>query len=186
MKTLLMFAIMIPIILTGCSTGFATLEATLKEEPFATETMRGNVAEATRCVDQYWKSAVLPAGAWWKTNPEALPVLASGIGIGQWNPPVSMVIGFEETDGKTIARARMHRSVSSKDGRRNIALQSLAACRDSARHYYDGVRGIVLTTGEVIEGQIISIEDDELKLRTKDGRILFYSFIHDVKRYLMK
>jgi len=162
------------------------MQSTLKEEPFATETLRGNVKEATRCMDQYWQKSSLPAGAWWKANPEALPVIASGIGIGRWEQPVSLVITFDEADGKTIARAHMHRSMSSKDERREIALASLAACRDSSRNYYDGVKAIVLTTGDVIEGQILSIEDDELKIRTKDGRILFFSFMTDVRKYIMK
>lgn len=186
MRKLWITTAIISILLAGCSTGFVTMESTLKEKPFATETLRGNVEEATRCVGLYWKKSALPAGAWWKANPEALPVIASGIGLGRWEPPVSLVIAFDETDGKTIARARIHRSASSKDERRNIALASLAACRDSSRNYYDSVKAIVLSTGDVIEGQIISIEDDELKIRTKDGRILFFSFMNDVRKYIMK
>ena len=186
MRKLLMAIVSIPILLTGCSAGFVTMESTLKEEPFATQTMRGNIAEATKCVDQYWKKSVLPEGAWWKTNPESLPVLASGVGFNRWQPPVSLVIAFSEADGKTIARAHMHRNISSKDGRRGIAVKSLDACRESSSSYYDSVKAIVLTTGDVVEGQIIGIDDDELKIRTKDGRILFFSFMNDVKKYIMK
>jgi hypothetical protein len=174
------------ILFAGCSAGFVTMESTLKEKPFATETLRGNIADATRCVGGHWKKSPLPAGAWWKANPEALPVIASGIGLGRWEPPVSLVIAFDEANGKTVARAHMHRSISSKDERRGIALSSLAACRDGSRNYYDSVKAIVLSTGDVIEGQILSIEDDELKIRTKDGRILFFSFMTDVRKYIMK
>ena len=51
------------------------------------------------------------------------------------------------------------------------------------QHYYKGIKGIVLTNGEVIEGQIISVYDDELKLRSKDGRIFSYSFMK-VEEYI--
>jgi cell division septation protein DedD len=51
------------------------------------------------------------------------------------------------------------------------------------QHYYEGIKGIVLTNGEVIEGQIISVYDDELKLRSKDGKIFSYSFMK-VEEYI--
>src|SRR5208337_1711168 len=53
------------------------------------------------------------------------------------------------------------------------------------RHYYDGVKGIVLNNGRIIKGRIISIDDnDVLKIRTRGGRILSYSFTRDVKEYI--
>ena len=53
------------------------------------------------------------------------------------------------------------------------------------RHYYDGVKGIVLKNGRIIKGRIISIDDnDVLKIRTRGGRILSYSFTGDVKEYI--
>src|SRR5208283_4307615 len=48
---------------------------------------------------------------------------------------------------------------------------------DTQQHYYDGIRGIVLKNGKVIKGQIISIDNDVLKIRTKKGKILTYSFM---------
>ena len=52
-------------------------------------------------------------------------------------------------------------------------------------NYYEGIKGIVLKNGKVIEGQIISIDDnDVLKIRTKEGKILSYSFIKEVKEYI--
>jgi hypothetical protein len=51
------------------------------------------------------------------------------------------------------------------------------------RHYYEEIKGIVLKNGKVIEGQIISVYDDVLKIRTKDGKILSYSFMK-VKEYI--
>jgi hypothetical protein len=52
------------------------------------------------------------------------------------------------------------------------------------RNYYEGIKGIVLNNGKVIKGQIISVDDnDVLKIRTKDGKILSYSFMK-VKKYI--
>jgi len=52
-------------------------------------------------------------------------------------------------------------------------------------NYYEGIKGIVLKNGKVIEGQIISIDDnDVLKIRTKEGKILSYFFIKEVKEYI--
>jgi len=186
MKSLSMVVLSILIIFTGCSVGFVNKETTMKEQPFAVETMYGNVTEATRCVGRYWQESLLPERVWWKVNPESLPILASGTGIGRWEPPISLVIDFSEVDGKTIARAYMHRSISRKDKRRDITVQSLAACRDNSQGYYGGVKAIVLKNGDVIEGQIISIDDGVLKIRTKEGRILPFSFINDVEKYIPK
>jgi outer membrane biosynthesis protein TonB len=53
------------------------------------------------------------------------------------------------------------------------------------RHYYDGIKGIVLKNGRKIRGQIISIdENDVLKIRTRSGKISSYSFTKDVKEYI--
>src|SRR5664280_451927 len=49
------------------------------------------------------------------------------------------------------------------------------------RNYYEGIKGIVLKNGKVVKGQIISVYDDVLKIRTKKGKILSYSFINEVK-----
>ena len=52
-------------------------------------------------------------------------------------------------------------------------------------HYYEGIKGIVLRNGKVIKGHIISIDDnDVLKIRTKEGKILSYSFMKQVKEYI--
>jgi hypothetical protein len=50
--------------------------------------------------------------------------------------------------------------------------------------YYDGIKGIVLKNGKVIKGQILSVYNDVLKIRTKEGKILSYSFMNDVKEYI--
>ena len=53
------------------------------------------------------------------------------------------------------------------------------------QRYYEGIKGIVLKNGKVIKGQIISIDDnDVLKIRTKRGKFLSYSFMKEVKEYI--
>jgi hypothetical protein len=51
------------------------------------------------------------------------------------------------------------------------------------RNYYKGINGIVLKNGKVVKGQIISVYNDVLKIRTKHGKILSYSFMN-VKKYI--
>jgi hypothetical protein len=63
--------------------------------------------------------------------------------------------------------------------------ENTTASSIDTRHYYEGIKGIVLKNGKVIKGQIISIDDnDVLKIRTKKGKILSYSFIKEVKEYI--
>lgn len=56
---------------------------------------------------------------------------------------------------------------------------------DTSR-YYLGIKGIVLKNGRTIEGQITGIDDDILKIRTKDGQVFSYSFMDDIERYITK
>jgi hypothetical protein len=58
---------------------------------------------------------------------------------------------------------------------------------DSEKHYKaigGGLKGIKLNDGDVIEGQIISFSGDTVKIRTKDGKILTYSFIKDIQMFI--
>lgn len=52
-------------------------------------------------------------------------------------------------------------------------------------NYYKGIKGIVLKNGRTVKGKILSIdENDVLKIRTRSGRTLSYSFTRDVKEYI--
>jgi len=65
--------------------------------------------------------------------------------------------------------------------------EKIATPSVTSGNYYAGIKGIVLKNGKVIKGQIISIdENDVLKIRTKSGKILSYSFVKDVKEYLIE
>jgi cell division septation protein DedD len=48
---------------------------------------------------------------------------------------------------------------------------------------YKRIKGIILKNGKVVKGQIISIHNNVLKIRTKRGKILSYSFMK-VKKYI--
>jgi hypothetical protein len=53
-----------------------------------------------------------------------------------------------------------------------------------ADHRFSNIKAIVLTNGTIIEGQVISMDPDIVKIRTKDGEILSYSFKKDVQRLI--
>ena len=55
-----------------------------------------------------------------------------------------------------------------------------------ADQQYKGIKGIELMNGNFIEGQIISVDPEILKIRTKDGKVLSYSFKKEVKRFITK
>jgi hypothetical protein len=48
----------------------------------------------------------------------------------------------------------------------------------------EGLRGIELNDGNVIEGQIISFNGETVKIRTKDGKISTYSFMKEIKSFI--
>jgi len=56
-------------------------------------------------------------------------------------------------------------------------LKNKTAPSIDTRNYYKGIKGIVLKNGKVVKGQIISVYNDVLKIRTKSGKILSYSFM---------
>jgi hypothetical protein len=58
-----------------------------------------------------------------------------------------------------------------------------AAPSIDTRNYYKGINGIVLKNGKVVKGQIMSVYNDVLKIRTKHGKILSYSFMK-VEKYI--
>jgi tetratricopeptide (TPR) repeat protein len=49
---------------------------------------------------------------------------------------------------------------------------------------YRGIKGIVLKNGDVIEGQILNMDTNIVKIRTKDGKVSSYSFQNEVERFI--
>ncbi len=102
---------------------------------------------------------------------------------GKWNDILPISVGDRlknivckepTTPGEAVVAPKVEKPVTPKEA---VVAPSL--------NYYEGIKGIVLKNGKVIEGQIISIDDnDVLKIRTKDGKILSYSFMKEVKEYI--
>jgi hypothetical protein len=53
-----------------------------------------------------------------------------------------------------------------------------------AEQQYKGITGIILYDGTVIEGQILFMSADIVKIRTKDGNTSSYSFIKEVQSFI--
>ncbi|HNY50932.1 MAG TPA: OmpA family protein [Smithella sp.] len=49
---------------------------------------------------------------------------------------------------------------------------------------YKGIKGIYLQDGTAVEGQIIFMSADVVKIRSKDGNVCSYSFIKDVESFI--
>lgn len=49
---------------------------------------------------------------------------------------------------------------------------------------YNSIKGIVLTNGNIVEGQILNISTNAVIIRTKDGKVLSYSFEKEVRRFI--
>jgi len=47
-----------------------------------------------------------------------------------------------------------------------------------------GLKGIELRNGDVIEGQVISVDSDIVMIRTKDGKVLSYSFMKEFRWFI--
>lgn len=55
---------------------------------------------------------------------------------------------------------------------------------DPIDQHYKSIKGIELMNGNVIEGQIISMNPETVKIRTKDGKILSYSFMKEIYKFI--
>jgi hypothetical protein len=60
-----------------------------------------------------------------------------------------------------------------------LPLLSLADAQE-----YKGIKGIYLQDGTAVEGQIIFMSADVVKIRSKDGNVCSYSFIKDVESFI--
>ncbi|MEE9914075.1 MAG: LysM peptidoglycan-binding domain-containing protein [Deltaproteobacteria bacterium] len=74
-----------------------------------------------------------------------------------------------------------------KEIKKETALKPAAASHSpaaAAGERYQGITGIILYDGTVIEGQIISMNAEIVKIRAKDGKVASYSFIRDVENFI--
>ena len=92
---------------------------------------------------------------------------------------------IQKTDEKNaeIATKKMEIGAQKNESAQKTENKTALTIVDTPQ-YYDGIKGIVLKNGKVIKGQILSVYNDVLKIRTKEGKILSYSFIKEVKEYI--
>jgi hypothetical protein len=124
-------AILLLILMSGCSFGIISETRTLEEPPFITEKMAGSVPDASRCVGRFWQDAAVQMGlSWnlgsWNVLTDHSKVRVQGPGAG--TPPTGLVIEFYENNGTTIASAHVHRIFPEDDPRRTVTYRALKAC----------------------------------------------------------
>ena len=54
----------------------------------------------------------------------------------------------------------------------------------SSERRFEDIRGIVLYTGEVIEGQILSMNAEKVVIRTKNDTVLSYLFVEEIEDFI--
>jgi len=82
-------------------------------------------------------------------------------------------------------RSELYRFMVEEDTVSPPPAPSTASTADNAS-LYSNVKGILLNNGKFIEGTIISIENDMVKIRTKNNKISSYHFIKEVKKFVNK
>lgn len=109
--------------ITGCVEVMSESNV-LERPPFAVVPMRGSVSEAVSCVGRFWAKA--SANTTMDVQTEAYRVLVLQRLYGTWS---EVVIEFDDTTGKTLASAHVHKAYSRDDERYRITEQALAQCR---------------------------------------------------------
>jgi len=91
----------------------------------------------------------------------------------------------EETAPKPASSSPENASASSEAG---ISYQeTVVESKKTAvaqEQLYKGIKGVVLQDGSVIEGKIITMNAEVVKIRTADGKISSYSFIKEVDSFI--
>lgn len=92
-------------------------------------------------------------------------------------------------DETVIINLAEDKSISAIDRTRNKVPEKTTESSMEAKTNYEaikGLKGIELMNGHIIEGQVVSISADIVKIRTKDGTVSSYSFVEDVKGFITK
>lgn len=109
----------------------------------------------------------------WKLTPKK--ALKPGIyGLFRWaknNTTKSYLYGFTVADGPV--------------SNTSVDANASAPTMENSR-LYSNIKGIYLKNGQYIEGQVLNIENEILKIRTIDNKILSYHFIRDIKKFAYK
>ena len=121
------FCLAVVLFQSGCTFAVITATTTLAEPPFATQQMKGDVTQATRCVGRYWQKAASDLGSFWEVRTDSYQVLVTGQ-HGAGTPPVGLVIVFEQENSVTIASAHVHSVYPENNPRRWVTIDALEAC----------------------------------------------------------
>jgi len=127
----------------------------------------------------------------WKKNPEiknpdriypdqVIRIPAKRAGANRKDGGVVKATG--QASQETTASREQCRGVRSTQP----AGEDVAAVRNSAdpeRRFAD-IKGIILYTGEVVEGQILSMNAEKVVIRTKNGAVLSYLFVEEIEDFV--
>ena len=86
-----------------------------------------------------------------------------------------------------IQKEKSEEVVTLKPAEEKATLKSIEKSQEPAiiaDQQYKGIKGIVLYDGTAIEGQILFMSADVVKIRTKDGNTSSYSFIKEVQFFI--
>jgi hypothetical protein len=72
-------------------------------------------------------------------------------------------------------------AISSDDIVKYLELTEMPGLSASGDQKYEKIRGIMLKNGDIIRGEILNINVNTVQIRTKDGRVLSYSFVEEVQ-----
>ena len=101
-----------------------------------------------------------------------------------WSPEgVPSVTSSDKPPQKPEKNAESSSSVTSPDKTQQKPVKNVELSTD-ADDPYKGIKAIVLKNGNVIEGKILSMDPDIVKIRTKDGKVSSYSFKNEVQTFI--
>ncbi len=103
-----------------------------------------------------------------------------------WTPEgVADVTSSDKPPQKPEKNAESSLSATSPDKTQHKPVKNIEPPTE-ADDSYKGIKAIVLKNGNVIEGKILSMDPEIVKIRTKDGKVLSYSFKNDVQTFITK
>ncbi|MFH1976983.1 MAG: PEGA domain-containing protein [Pseudomonadota bacterium] len=129
------------------------------------------------------------------TNIRKIRIEVSGISIfmSVLNAPIGPIMEMFGGQWKDVYANREDGSFKGRPFRIKYQLEPIKDESKSIEHEpgiadpaYKNIKGICLMNGKIIEGQILSIKNMVLKIQTKDGQILSYSFEKDIKQLITK
>jgi hypothetical protein len=111
---------------------------------------------------------------------ENIFTLTTGL-FGDIIDPKSVQAVMRKPDKTETLNITPRDSITNRDDKQNL-LGEITINNTDQKH--KEIKGIVLNDGNVIEGQILNISANAVIIRTKDGKILSYSFGKEVRGFV--